>query len=354
MPFCLIALGSNLGNRRDTLRAAVDELDRHDGIRVLRVSRWYETKPVGGPGGQQTFLNGAALLETSRQPRDLFSVLKQTESRLGRVRVQRWGPRTLDLDLLLYNDLRLDTPGLVIPHPRMAWRRFVLEPAAEIAPSMLHPTTGWSMQKLLDHLNTAPDYAAIAGAFGTAKTTLAGQLTEAASAQAIMEPVDLEYLRTFFPCDPSGARGTVELEFLDRWADLLSASRPGWHEQVTVSNFWFDEFLVLANLRLPPDRLAAFHEKWLSARQDVLKPKLIVLLHEPVDSLFSREQRRSSGISAAELNEVQRAIWEQAMRPDQGPVLPLPASDTRAALAEIQAAVASMRSFFPTKPVIGP
>ena len=129
-------------------------------IAVAAVSCWRETAPVGGPPGQPPFLNGALLAETSLAPHDLLAALQQIENDLGRRRAERWGPRTIDLDLLLYDELVLDTPSLTLPHPRMAWRRFVLEPAAEVAGAMLHPTIGWTIARLLEHLNTARPYVA--------------------------------------------------------------------------------------------------------------------------------------------------------------------------------------------------
>ena len=96
-------------------------------------------RPIGGPAGQEPFLNAAALLETSLPPAELLARLQRIELHLGRTRETRWAARTLDLDLLLYDNLVLNTPYLTLPHPRMAFRRFVLEPAAEVAPEMAHP-----------------------------------------------------------------------------------------------------------------------------------------------------------------------------------------------------------------------
>ena len=118
MPVCLIGLGSNEGNRQATLDAAVAEVTGQPQITIAAVSSWYETAPIGGPPQQARFLNGAARAETSLEPHALLSCLQGIEDRLGRQRAERWGPRTIDLDLLLYDELVLDTPSLVLPHPR--------------------------------------------------------------------------------------------------------------------------------------------------------------------------------------------------------------------------------------------
>ncbi len=127
-----VALGSNLGDRERHIREALEELDQHAEIRVLRVSSLHETEPAGGPPGQSLFLNGVAELETSLAPRELLAWLHEIERRHGRMRVQRWGPRPLDLDLLLYGDEVIDEAGLTVPHPRMWERPFVMAPLAEV------------------------------------------------------------------------------------------------------------------------------------------------------------------------------------------------------------------------------
>jgi 2-amino-4-hydroxy-6-hydroxymethyldihydropteridine diphosphokinase len=137
-----VGLGANLGDREETLRAAVGALGAEEGIDVVAVSTLRETEPVG-VGRQPRFLNGAVALDTTLSARELLDRLLAVEQRFGRVRVAgEHGPRTLDLDLLLYGDETIDEPGLAIPHPRLHERRFVLEPLAELAPGLLVPGRG--------------------------------------------------------------------------------------------------------------------------------------------------------------------------------------------------------------------
>src|SRR4051794_5587505 len=128
MGIALVGLGSNLGDRGAALAKAVELLKREPLIRVEAVSSFRPSKPAGGPEGQCEFLNAAVRLETALSPEELLARLLAIEDQIGRVRAERWGPRTIDLDLLLYDRLELKTPSLELPHPRMCYRRFVLEP----------------------------------------------------------------------------------------------------------------------------------------------------------------------------------------------------------------------------------
>jgi 2-amino-4-hydroxy-6-hydroxymethyldihydropteridine diphosphokinase len=137
-----VGLGANLGERERTLRAAVDALAAEDGIEVVAISTLRDTDPVG-VGDQPRYLNGVAELETTLTARELLEALLAVEQQFGRVRVPgEHGPRTLDLDLLLYGDEELSEPGLTVPHPRLHERMFVLEPLIELAPGLVVPGRG--------------------------------------------------------------------------------------------------------------------------------------------------------------------------------------------------------------------
>jgi 2-amino-4-hydroxy-6-hydroxymethyldihydropteridine diphosphokinase len=137
-----IGLGANLGQKEVTILRAVDELAGVDGIEVLELSRLRETEPVGVVD-QPPFLNGAVALETTLSPWELLDVMLRIEQDLGRVRDEtRWGPRTIDLDLLVYGGEVVDEPGLRIPHPRLHERRFALEPLADLEPELEIPGLG--------------------------------------------------------------------------------------------------------------------------------------------------------------------------------------------------------------------
>ncbi|MCA9244027.1 MAG: 2-amino-4-hydroxy-6-hydroxymethyldihydropteridine diphosphokinase [Phycisphaerales bacterium] len=127
-----VGLGSNLGDREHLLNSALGALRDADGVKVVRMSRFHETKPVGGPSGQRDFLNAVAEIRVTLTPRELLNTLLSIEADHGRVRDVRNGPRSLDLDLLLFGGVRVDEPGLQVPHPRMWDRAFVLAPLAEL------------------------------------------------------------------------------------------------------------------------------------------------------------------------------------------------------------------------------
>jgi 2-amino-4-hydroxy-6-hydroxymethyldihydropteridine diphosphokinase len=156
MPRCLLGLGANLGDRRRQLDEAIALLARDPRFRVAATSRYLGTAPVGGPGGQGEFLNAAAVVETSVAPMEMWHALRDVEHALGRQRHERWEARSIDLDLLLYDQLVCDQPELTVPHPWMFARRFVLQPAVEIAPAWQHPVLGWSLQQLWQHAEHAP------------------------------------------------------------------------------------------------------------------------------------------------------------------------------------------------------
>ena len=142
-----IALGSNLGDSRTIIDSALNSLAETPGIILQAKSSWYKTAPVGPP--QPDYLNGCALLEVQLTPEELLKTLLYIETQFGRTRNKRWAARTLDLDLLLFDDVILDTPSLHLPHPRMRERAFVLVPLAEIAPDWIEPVSGMAIAQLV-------------------------------------------------------------------------------------------------------------------------------------------------------------------------------------------------------------
>jgi 2-amino-4-hydroxy-6-hydroxymethyldihydropteridine diphosphokinase len=393
MSVCLISLGSNLGDRQGNLDAAIALLATHPRIKILAQSAWRATSPVGGPLGQGDYLNGAVKLETSLAPRELLGCLQQIESQGGRRRDERWGARTIDLDLLLYEQLVLNTPELAVPHPRMAWRRFVLEPAADVAGSMIHPTIHWTVARLLQHLNESAPYVAVTGPIAAGKTRLAerlvrkrgtGPLCEQKGGLSpfsvlILEEPDWSHLDAFYS-DPPAHAWETEMEFLDERTRLLSPEKMlgGEGEErlgqcfptqsvgtrvsdrcvstqsvgargtrgFFVSDFWFDQSAAFARAWLPAERLREYLEKYERMRQTVVRPRLVVLLDAPADELSARVRQRGRAcerrLSVEALSRIRHEVLKEVERPDVGPVLRTSGDDAEAVFAETLAAVQGM------------
>lgn len=151
MPLTYIGIGSNLGDKKKNCVRALDLLGRIPGCRLAGCSQWFLTRPVG-VRDQNWYVNGVARLETEMPGQELLSRLLEVESAMGRVRIEKWGPRNIDLDLLLYGREILNTRDLQVPHPLMHTRRFVLAPMVELDPCLIHPVLGRTMQELFENL----------------------------------------------------------------------------------------------------------------------------------------------------------------------------------------------------------
>lgn len=346
MAIALIGLGSNLGDRQAVLDRAVELLAASPRIHLQAQSRWLETTPAGGPAFQPTYLNGAVVLETSLAPLALLDRLQDVERQLGRQREIRWGPRTLDLDLLLYDDQVIHEPSLSVPHPRMAFRRFVLQGAAEIAPEMQHPQIGWTIGQLWNHLQFAKPYIALAGGIGAGKSWLAREVSSQIGARLISEPLDEELLSSFY-ADPAGQGYRAEMEFLHARQQLLASINHVDSIEFTVSDFWFDQSLAFASIWLNDEEFAKFRTAWEAARTTVASPKLLVVLDAPGEQLFENVRLRGrpyeTSLDASRLEQLREAIADLAKKPGLGPVLWLPADNPSAALTELLAAVEAMK-----------
>ena len=289
MPLCLLGLGSNLGDRSRLLDEALVRLQRPPEISVAqgagttRPVRWADpppSRPISMPSRSWT----RPCLRRPSLPN-----CKPPKSLLAEQRAEPWGPRTIDLDLLLYDGLILAEPELIIPHPRMGWRRFVLEPAAEVAAEMLHPGFGCTIAQLLARLNTTPWYLAIAGAIGAGKTAVAGEVAEKTGGRLLAEQFDSARLDVFYH-DPSSHAWQIELEFLKQRARQLAASDVTWtrQDQPTVGDFWFEQSPAFASVWLPADQWPAYQARCEEARRTVVRPRLTALIHAPLETLLAR------------------------------------------------------------------
>ena len=159
----VIGLGANLGEPSGTLRLALDLLARTPGLSLSTASRFFETEPVGGDPGQPRFANAIAIVYSQVNACKTLELLQKIEDELGRTRQRVWAARTLDLDLLAFDDQIMMTESLILPHPRMTVRRFVVEPLFEIAPGWVHPQLGWSVVRLRDHLSKTDKIVQVGG-----------------------------------------------------------------------------------------------------------------------------------------------------------------------------------------------
>ncbi|NLS96995.1 MAG: 2-amino-4-hydroxy-6-hydroxymethyldihydropteridine diphosphokinase [Planctomycetaceae bacterium] len=347
MPRCLIGLGSNLGDRKALLNAAIARLKELPQVRVVSESEFHETPPVGGPSGQNAFLNAAVLLETSVVPDRLLNEVGKIEADLGRRRTERWGPRPVDIDLLLYDDLVIVSKRLRIPHPRMAWRRFVLAPSAEIAPAMRHPEIGWTVRQLLDHIESATPYIAVAGPIGAGTTELAENVASRLGGRLIRDPARPEGARSS-PGKSYGFEAEREIELAVQRAGLLDVTSPIWGERYPfwISDFWVGQSAAaLRALSEEPQRTELL-ERWRQATRACRAPKLTALLDAPTEwcaeRLAARGMPRPNAVQLDNLEAMRKATIEQACLAGLGPVLVADGREPASALEELAAAVLAM------------
>lgn len=382
MASCLIGLGANLQDRAAAIQQAIQAIAAHQDVRLLAQSQLHETAPIGGPAGQDDFLNAAALFETSLSPFEMHRLLIDVETDLGRQRHERWGARSIDLDLLLYDQLQLESETLTIPHPRMSFRRFVIEPAAEIAPDMTHPTVGWTLAELRDHLGGHQPYVAITGPIGVGKSHLARRLGDECGARRIEEGLPHQRLTDFYaavteatiaeaaerPDSPSrqdataetGPVWSTEIEFLQERTEQLEPTRveklsaeagpPSTTPGLVVSDYWFDQSLAFARVWLPPQRHAEYHSRWAAARRTVATPKLLVVLDAPVETLMRSVAERGrpyeTELSAEMLGRLRESLLELVDQGGHGPLLRLTLRnqrDAEQAFDEVAAAIGAMQ-----------
>jgi 2-amino-4-hydroxy-6-hydroxymethyldihydropteridine diphosphokinase len=347
---CLIGLGSNVGDRSGMLDRATDSIAAHPEVRGISRSRWHATRPVGGPGGQGEYLNGVVRLQTGLGPRPLREVLRGIEESLGRQRRERWDSRSIDLDLLLYADRVIDDPDLVVPHPRMSFRRFVLAPAAEVAAEMVHPVIGWTIEELLRHLDSAADYVAITGPPGAGKSWLAQRLCEKLGGRLAAPDADA-HGSTQEPGSSPGQNTRAAIRFLHLHAKALAECEsamiaagggPRGSSGLVASDFWLGQLLAHASVELSGEDFSRFKAHWQTVSRGVMQPKLLVVLDAPLARLVERCGLGAEHLHVERLERLRQAIQNQTKFPGHGPTLWYLGDDLDEALVEVVAAVEAL------------
>ena len=292
MARCLIGCGSNLGSRREQLDRAIELLRFMPGVTIRAVSGYRETRPIGGPAGQGAFLNGACLIDTDLEAHDVLGMLAAVENTLERDRHERWSARTLDLDLLLYDDLVVESDSLTVPHPRMATRRFVLEPAVEIAPDLTHPMAGCTLRDLLDAITAPCPFVSIVGVPGSGAPEIAAAVADATMARLVRVPQSP-------PLD--GHDVSAWLERADRWVGDFGARRTPHGEPtadcgVVVADSWLGWLAVVAE-ELDAIARRRFDERFAALTTGLVVPHAVILLRLDAVAIAERvaiHSRRSS------------------------------------------------------------
>jgi 2-amino-4-hydroxy-6-hydroxymethyldihydropteridine diphosphokinase len=348
MAECLIGLGSNLGDRSAQLERACQLLCGHPRIHCGGRSTFHPTPPIGGPTGQGPFLNAALRVTTSLSPQQLLAAARRVEQQVGRERRERWGPRVIDIDVLLYDQRVEETDELVLPHPRMALRRFVLAPACEVASHMVHPSTGWTVAELLHRLDEPPHYVAIAGIDAGQTMNLAATSARVSGAHLLLDPLPPRYPPDLG--DVETTSGRHELRALaarrEQLSGLSAAAHPSstdWH----VCDYWLPQSLAVARAWLDGPARRQVERACVLATRQVPPPHCVVCLATPsagVDAAAgahgSQAAPSAPRYSAATLA---RELSHQASLPGQGPILRIPGGDLRLALTELTAAIDAMR-----------
>jgi 2-amino-4-hydroxy-6-hydroxymethyldihydropteridine diphosphokinase len=287
---CLVAIGSNRGDRFECVRQAVAGLRSDPRIQSVRVSHLQESAAIIGSQGRSEqpasarddssapYVNGAIYFETHLTAQATLDLLLELESRAGRRRTDRWGSRELDLDLLLYNEMICQTRYLTLPHPRMVFRRFVLEPAVELAPAWRHPTTGWQLRELLEHLDRAAPYLALCG---PQANQLATELADWRPVRLVHDPVEKTQLDLSVSDPLSGQLDRLHA----RLAALARALAPFQVDGCSpltstwvISDFWLEQTWFDARRVLERDAFLEFHAAWRRLEPQMVWPRLLVFL----------------------------------------------------------------------------
>lgn len=313
-----IAFGSNKGDRMKYLQDAVDLIFRHLG-KINNISRIYNTPALGFEDSATTpdFYNGCVCIDTHFSPQEVMHQLLLIENKLGRTRNTEDGyeSRTIDLDVIFYDDLMLDSELITIPHPRMHERKFVLQPLRDIAPEMQHPKYKTSVSKLLESCEDDSiidpiniwlknpmrqydfknyNYIAIEGNIGAGKTSLARQISHDFNAKLILERFAENLFLPKFYEDPLRYAFTLEMSFLaDRYQQISEdLSQLDLFKDFMISDYDIYKSLIFSKITLPEDEFRLYRKLFYLMYRDIAKPDLYVYLYQNTPRLQENIKKR--------------------------------------------------------------
>ncbi|MFZ0034890.1 MAG: 2-amino-4-hydroxy-6-hydroxymethyldihydropteridine diphosphokinase [Sedimentisphaerales bacterium] len=299
MTIVYVGLGSNLGDRSDFIHKALKMLTETKDVEVARVSDLIETAPLGG-ANQPKYLNAVAQIKTALTAENLHKTLVNIESSLGRARREKWSPRTIDLDILLFGEEIINNPDLTVPHLQMHLRSFVLKGLRELNGELVHPVLKEPIDKLALRLNGAdfvingdqPQLVCIAGIIGVGKTTLAKKLSKILPCKCILEAYDKN------PYLPDVYAGKKELAldsqifFLTSRVEQLNCNALA-SRQIIISDYVFDKELIYAQLLLNAEQLALYKKIYPPFIAKVSTPVMVIYLTDSVQNCLERIHRRN-------------------------------------------------------------
>jgi deoxyguanosine kinase len=331
-----IGLGSNLGDRAKLIREALAQLAGGGDIEVTRVSEIRETLPLGAMD-QPNYLNGVAELRTTLAPADLLRRLKAAEAALGRPPGSTWQPRTIDLDLLLFGEQTVRSGGLVVPHPQMHLRSFVLNGLCQLSPDLVHPVLKEPMSELSRRLGggdflldpEVPQLVSVAGIIGVGKTTLAKKLAEVLPGEILFEPYNTN------PFLPQVYAGKVELALdsqlyflVNRVEQLDRDTLP--RQRIFVTDYVFDKELIYARRFLDATQLGLYERVFARLSGRAATPILAIYLQDSPQACLQRIHCRNRPYEQRITQECLEGLDEDYKRLFAGwkacPVIGVPAS----------------------------
>ncbi|HSW02105.1 MAG TPA: 2-amino-4-hydroxy-6-hydroxymethyldihydropteridine diphosphokinase [Sedimentisphaerales bacterium] len=294
-----IGLGSNLGDRERLLREALRILGANGDVEVTRVSDLKETVPLGGMD-QPKYVNGVAEIRTTLKPAELMTGLKAVEAALGRQPQTSWQPRTVDLDLLFFDDQVLDGPDLTVPHPDIHLRSFVLDGLCQLNSEFVHPLLKESVGELSRRLAggdffldpQAPRLVCVSGVIGVGKTTLARKLAESVPATVLCEPYDTNPFLSQVYAGKTELALDSQLYFLVHRAEQLSCDHLA-SDRVFVTDYVFHKELIYARRLLDGEQLRLYESIYPSFARRVATPSVVVYLEDSPANCLERIHRRN-------------------------------------------------------------